>query len=38
MENQGFTPETYAQMLRVINNDDTLNKKVLDLVQKERTS
>jgi len=38
METQGFTPETYAQMLRVINNDDTLNKKVLDVVQKERTS
>src|SRR5262245_25366487 len=29
MENQGFTPETYAQMLKVINSDETLNKKAL---------
>jgi hypothetical protein len=36
MENQGFTPETYAQMLRVINSDETLNKKALEVVQKER--
>ena len=38
MEKQGFTPQTYAQMLTVINRDTTLNKKVLDLVQKERAS
>jgi len=36
MEKQGFTPEAYAQMLATINSDNTLNKKVLDLVQKER--
>ena len=38
MEKQGFTPQTYAQMLAVINHDTTLNKKVLDLVQQERAS
>jgi len=37
METQGFTPETYSQMLAAINSDNTLNKKVLNLVQKERT-
>ena len=36
MEKQGFTPEAYTQMLATINSDNTLNKKVLDLVQKER--
>jgi transcription initiation factor IIF auxiliary subunit len=36
MENQGFTPETYAQMLKVINSDETLNKKALEIVQKEK--
>jgi len=36
MEKQGFTPEAYTQMLAAINSDNTLNKKVLDLVQKER--
>jgi hypothetical protein len=36
MEKQGFTPEAYAQMLATINSDNTLNKKALDLVQKER--
>jgi hypothetical protein len=36
MKKQGFTPETYSQMLAAINGDNTLNKKVLNLVQKER--
>lgn len=36
MEKQGFTPEAYTQMLAAINGDNTLNKKALDLVQKER--
>ncbi len=36
MKKQGFTPEAYAQTLAAINGDNTLNKKALDLVQKER--
>ena len=36
MEKQGFTPAAYTQMLATINSDNTLNKKVLDLVQKEK--
>lgn len=36
MEKQGFTPETYAQMLAAINSDNTLTGKALDLVQRER--
>src|SRR5262245_361301 len=36
MEKQGFTPKTYAQMLGVINSDETLNKKAFEVVQKEK--
>jgi hypothetical protein len=36
IEKQGFTPEAYTQMLAAINSDNTLNKKALDLIQKER--
>jgi Domain of unknown function (DUF4168) len=35
MEKQGFTPAAYTQMLATINSDNTLNKKALDLVQRE---
>jgi Tfp pilus assembly protein PilN len=37
IEKQGLTPEAYSRMLAAINSDNTLSKKVLDLVQKERT-
>ncbi len=38
VEKQGFTPETYTQMLVAVNGDSELSKKALDLIKKERAS
>ncbi len=38
VQKQGFTPETYAQMLATINGDTTLSQKAMALVKKERAS
>lgn len=38
VEKQGFTPEAYMQVLATVNSDNTLNKKALALIQKERGS
>jgi transcription initiation factor IIF auxiliary subunit len=36
VEKQGFTPEAYMQVLTTVSSDNTLNKKALTLIQKER--
>ena len=38
VQKQGFTPEAYTQILATVNGDNTLSKKALELIQKERAS
>lgn len=38
VEKHGLTPEAYMQVLAMVNSDNTLNKKALVLIQKERGS
>ena len=38
VQKQGFTPETYTQLLATVNGDNTLSKKALELIHKERAS
>ena len=38
VQKQGFTPEAYTQILATVNGDNTLSKKALELIHKERAS
>jgi len=38
VQKQGFTPQAYTQILATVNGDNTLSKKALELIQKERAS
>jgi len=38
VQKQGFTPEAYTQLLATVNGDNTLSKKALELIHKERES
>jgi hypothetical protein len=38
VEKQGLTPETYNHILTAVNSDETLAKKALDLIAKEKSN